>query len=251
MKRNLIVIVLLFGLSIGQIPLELTNTRVSCGTKQITIEPAMIDVAEPIQYYKIGDCIFDNSTLVSIDSRNDKWLFDCGVSEMNETTGVLSGDLIEELWSETGLNSTEWSMKYVTFSGTIEYHSKRLPSPNAFIISARDFATTVYTQEFYCHYERLWHQEIEFIGPSCQECQGCLIGGTVMLDENGICPPEYQHFLDFDEYGEMMWVNNCTCEIILEPIGGDGDFNIEKGLYLDEHLETPYDPGKRFDLVMF
>ena len=56
-----------------------------------------------------------------------------------------------------------------------------------------------------------------------------MIGGQVMLDENGICPPEYQHFLDFDEEtGAPIWVNNCTCEVILEPIGGDGNFDVTK-----------------------
>ena len=64
-----------------------------------------------------------------------------------------------------------------------------------------------------------------------------------MLDEKGYCPPEYQHFLDFDEEtGEPVWVNNCTCEVILDPIGGEGNFDIDKGLFLDEHLEVPYNP---------
>ena len=247
MKRA-VLLVLQIGLSVGEVPLELTSTKVTCGTKQINIEPALIDVADPIQFFKIGDCIFDSSTPVSIDSRSDKWVFDCGVSEMNETTGAVTDDIIEETWSERGLNATEWSVKYVTFSGTIEFHSNRPPSSNG-ILKARDFTTTVYTQQFYCHYERLWRQEVKFVGPSCEECAGCLIGGEVMLDETGTCPAEYQHFLVSDHQGQMMWVNNCTCEIILEPVGGEGDFNIEKGLFLDEHLERPYDPGENDHFV--
>ena len=64
-----------------------------------------------------------------------------------------------------------------------------------------------------------------------------------MLDENGICPPDFQHFLDFDDNGAPVWVNNCTCEVILEPVGGIGNFDVQKGLYLDEHLERAYDPA--------
>ena len=237
-----ILVAILFGTVVAQIvPVELTKTRVTCGTKQVTIEPALLNVTDPIKYYKVGDCIFEDS--IEINSEDERWLFDCGFTEMNSTTGILTTEVINELWVETGLNETEWSMKYITFKGQIEYYSRKPPSPDAFIWTARDFATTVYTQDFYCHYERLWHMEIEFIGPSCEECQGCLIGGQVMLNEKGICPPEYQHFLDFDEYGEPIWVNNCTCEVILEPIGGDGNFDVTKGLYLDEHLENPYDPG--------
>ena len=57
----------------------------------------------------------------------------------------------------------------------------------------------------------------------------------MMLDENGICPPEYQHFLDFDEEtGAPIWVNNCTCEVILEPIGGDGNFDVTKVIKFDK-----------------
>lgn len=117
-------------------------------------------------------------------------------------------------------------------SAQLFIHRKETDKRTSFLADTEELLIQICQARYkdvYCHYERLFHKEVEFIGPSCQECQGCLIGGEVMLDENGICPPEYQHFLDFDEEtGAPIWVNNCTCEVILEPIGGDGNFDVTK-----------------------
>ena len=81
MKR---VFLLLLELTLVQTLKELKSTTVTCGTKAITIEPALLHVVEPIQYYRVGDCIFDSkSTSVTIVSHDDKWLFECGVSVLN------------------------------------------------------------------------------------------------------------------------------------------------------------------------
>ena len=43
--------------------------------------------------------------------------------------------------------------------------------------------------------------------------------------------------------------NNCICkpnEVILEPVGGNGNFDLRQGLFLDEHLVTELLPGVDF-----
>ena len=99
----------------------------------------------PFKYYKVGDCIFEDT--IEVESLDSQWMFNCGFTEMNSTTGILTGDMIKQLYPETGFNETEWNLKFINFKGTIEYHSKQPPNPNAFILSAKDFSSVVYTQE--------------------------------------------------------------------------------------------------------
>ena len=43
--------------------------------------------------------------------------------------------------------------------------------------------------------------------------------------------------------------NKCICkpnEVILEPVGGGGNFDLRQGLFLDEHLVTELLPGVDF-----
>ena len=46
-----------------------------------------------IKYYKAGDCVFED--IIEIESLDSRWMFNCGFTEMNSTTGILTGDMIK------------------------------------------------------------------------------------------------------------------------------------------------------------
>ena len=218
------------------------NTQIECGTKQIIIRPgvySMFDVE--IKTYRIGDCFFDALSFDEIVILSNNWIFDCGFRQVNMTTSP----------NVDKLTNDEWNLRYISFETELEFSS----TVKGDVIFANDFQAKSWTQKIYCHFKQLYHTEITYNFPACfdYENQSCKIPDDKLSPHNcTVTMPDCDVPPDCSTdnlTGNEICYNKCTCkpnEVILEPVGGGGNFDLRQGLFLDEHLKTELLPGVDF-----
>ena len=218
------------------------NTQIECGLEQIIIRPGFYSKFDAeIKTYRVGECFFDatNFDEIVIFSRN--WIFDCGFRQVNVTTPT----------NFDNLTNVEWNLRYISFETELEFRS----TSKGDVIFANDFQTKSWTQKIYCHFKQLYHTEITYNFPACfdYENPSCKLTETNLSPSNCNRPmPDCDVPPDctIDQItNKKVCYNKCICkpnEVILEPVGGGGNFDLRQGLFLDEHLVTELLPGVDF-----
>ena len=218
------------------------NTQIECGLEQIIIRPGFYSKFDvEIKTYRIGDCFFDATNFDEIVILSQNWMFDCGFRQVNVTTPT----------NFDNLTDAEWNLRYISFETELEFRS----TSKGDVIFANDFRTKSWTQKIYCHFKQLYHTEITYNFPACfdYENPSCKVSDnnlspnncTVSMPECDV-PPDCT--ID-NVTKKKMCYNKCICkpnEVILEPVGGGGNFDLRQGLFLDEHLVTELLPGVDF-----
>jgi len=218
------------------------NTQIECGLEQIVIRPGVYSMFDAeIKTYRVGDCFFDASNFDEIVILTKNWIFDCGFRQVNMTTPP----------NFDNLTNAEWNLRYISFETELEFRS----TTKGDVIFANDFQAMSWTQKIYCHFKQLYHTEITYNFPACldYENQSCKIPDDKLSPDNCTVPmsdcdipPECT---TDQQTGKQICYNKCVCkpnEVILEPVGGGGNFDLRQGLFLDEHLVTELLPGVDF-----